>query len=69
MEQFLDDNYEDVLRTSNMQMNFSVTTHNSALCQVKSPPHWIVPDGTNRRLEEIIDRKQEDGTPGGRSSG
>ena len=69
MEQFLDENYEDVLRTSNMQTDFSVITHNSAPCQVKSPLRWIVPDGTNRRLEEITDRKKADGTPGGGSSG
>ena len=69
MEQFLDDNYEDVLRTSNMQTDFSVATHNSAPCQVKAPLRWIVPDGTNRRLEEITDRKKADGTPGSGSSG
>ena len=69
MEQFLDENYEDVLRTSNMQTDFSVTTHNSAPCQVKSPLRWIVPDGTNRRLEKITDKKKADGTPGGGSSG
>ena len=69
MEQFLDDNYEDVLRTSNMQTDFSVTTHNSTPCQMKSPLRWIVPDGTNRKLEEIKDRKKADGTPGGGSSG
>ena len=71
MEQFLDDNYEDILRTSNMQTDFSVTTHNSAPCQVTASVSlcWIVPDGTNRRLEEIIDRKKADGTPGSGSSG
>ena len=69
VEQFLDDNYEDVLRTSNMQTDFSVTTHNSAPCQVKSPLRWIVPDGTNHKLEEITDKKKADGTPGGGSSG
>ena len=30
---------------------------------------WIVPDGTNCKLEEIRDRKTSDGTPGGGSSG
>ena len=69
MEQFLDDNYEDILRTSNMQTDFSVITHNSAPCQVTAPLRWIVPDGTNRRLEEITDRKKADGTPGSGSSG
>ena len=69
MEQFLDENYEDGLRTSNMQTDFSVITHNSAPCQGRTPLRWIVPDGTNRRLEEITDRKKADGTPGGGSSG
>ena len=69
MEQFLDENYEDVLRTSNMQTDFSVITHNSAPCQGRTLLRWIVPDGTNRRLEEITDRKKADRTPGGGSSG
>ena len=69
MEQFLDDNYEDVLRMSTMQIDFSIATHNSAPGQMKSPLSWIVPDGTNRKLEEIKDRKKSDGTPGGGSSG
>ena len=69
MEQFLDDNYEDILRTSNIQPDFSVATHNSVPCQVTAPLHWIVPDGTNRRLEEITDRKKADGTPGSGSLG
>ena len=46
-----------------------MATHNSAPCQVKAPLHWKVPDGTNRRLEEITDRKKADGTPGSGSSG
>ena len=69
MEQFLDENYEDVLRTSNMQTDFSAITHNSAPCQKRTPLRWIVPDGTNHRLEDITDRKKADGTPGGGSSG
>ena len=69
MEQFLDDKYEDVLRMSNMQTDVSLTTHNSAPCQTKSPLRWIVPDGTSCKLEEIKDRKKADGTPSGGSSG
>ena len=69
MEQFLDDNYEDVLRTSNMQTDFSMTTHNSIPDKTRLHLNWIVPDGTNRKLEEIRDRKRSDGTPGGGSSG
>ena len=56
--QFLDENYEDVLRTSNIQTNFSISTSNRNLtgCPVL-PLGWIVPDGTNRTLEEIKDKK------------
>ena len=69
MEQFLDENYEDVLRMSNLQTDFSVTNHNSMVKKPKLRLNWIVPDGTNRKLEEIQDRKTSDGTPGGGSSG
>ena len=69
MGQFLDENYEDVLRTSNIQTDFSVTTHNSMPGKPKLPLSWIVPDGTNCKLEEIWDKKVSDGTPGGGSSG
>ena len=69
MEQFLDENYEDVLRMSNMQTDFSVNTHNSIAGKPKLPLSWIVPDGTNHKLEEFQDRKMSDGTPGGGSSG
>ena len=68
MEQFLDENYEDVLRTSNLQTDFSVVTHNSMPDKQKLHFNWIVPDGTNRELEELRDKKT-DGTPGGGSSG
>ena len=53
MEQFLDENYEDVLRTSNLQTDFNVTTHNSMVKKPKLHLSWIVPDGTNHKLEEI----------------
>ena len=69
MEQFLDDNYEDVLQTSNMQTDFSMTTHNSIPDKTKLHLSWIVLDGTNRKLEKIRDGKMSDGTPGGGSSG
>ena len=54
---------------SNMQRDFSMTTHNSMPDKTKLHLSWIVPDGTNRKLEEIRDRKKSDGTPGGGSSG
>ena len=48
IDQFLDENYEDVLRTSNIQTNFSLSASNRNLtgCPVL-PLGWIVPDGTN----------------------
>ena len=58
IDQFLDENYEDVLRTSNIQTNFSLSASNRNLtgCPVL-PLGWIVPDGTNQTLEEIKDKK------------
>ena len=70
IDQFLDENYEDVLRTSNIQTNFSLSAgdRNLTRCPVL-PLGWIVPDGTNRTLEEIKDKKiSNDRSPGGRSS-
>ena len=48
IDQFLDENYEDVLRTSNIQTNFSLSTSDRNLtgCPVL-PLGCIVPDGTN----------------------
>ena len=61
LEQFLDDNYEDVLRTSNIQTNFSISGSNNM-----SRPT----DGTNRTLEEIRDKKISSGSlPGGGQAG
>ena len=71
IDQFLDENYEDVLRTSNIQMNFSVSASDRNLmgCPVL-PLGWIVPDGTNRTLEEIKDKKiLNDCSPGGGKAG
>ena len=58
IDQFLDENYEDVLRTSNIQTNFSLSAgdRNLTRCPVL-PLGWIVSDGTNRTLEEIKDKK------------
>ena len=58
INQFLDDNYEDVLCTSNIQTNFSLSASDRNLtgCPVL-PLGWIVPDGTNRTLEEVKDKK------------
>ena len=69
--QFLDENYEDVLRTSNIQTNFSLSASDRNLtgCTVL-PLGWIVPDGTNRTLEEIKDKKiSNDHSPGGGQAG
>ena len=71
IDQFLDENYEDVLRTSNIQTNFSLSASDRNLtgCPVL-PLGWIVPDGTNRTLEEIKDKKiSNDHSPGGGQAG
>ena len=48
INQFLDDNYEDVLRTSNIQTNFSLSASDKNLTgRPVLPLAWIVPDGTN----------------------
>ena len=67
IDQFLDENYEDVLCTSNIQMNFSLSASNRNLTgRPVLPLGWIVPDGTNRTLEEIKDKKiSNDRSPGG----
>ena len=47
-DQFLDENYEDVLRTSNIQTNFSLSASDRNLTgRPVLPLGWIVPDGTN----------------------
>ena len=71
IDQFLDENYEDVLHTSNIQTNFSLSASDRNLtgCPVL-PLGWIVPDGTNRTLEEIKDKKiSNDHSPGGGQAG
>ena len=71
IDQFLDENYEDVLRTYNIQTNFSLSASDRNLtgCPVL-PLGWIVPDGTNRTLEEIKDKKiSNDCSPGGGQAG
>ena len=56
IDQFLDENYEDVLRTSNIQTNFSLSASDRNLTRRPVLPlGWIVPDGTNRTLEELQD--------------
>ena len=71
IDQFLDENYDDVLCTSNIQTNFSLSDgeRNLTGCPVL-PLGWIVPDGTNRTLEEIKDKKiSNDQSPGGGQAG
>ena len=70
IDQFLDENYEDVLHTSNIQTNFSLSASDRNLtgCPLL-PLGWIVPDGTNQTLEEIQNKKiSNDRSPRGRSS-
>ena len=48
IDQLLDENYEDVLRTSNIQTNFSLSASDRILTgRPVLPLGWIVPDGTN----------------------
>ena len=71
IDQFLDENYEDVLRTSNIQTNFSLSASDRNLTgRPVLLLGWIVPDGTNRTLEEIKDKKiSNDQSPGGGQAG
>ena len=71
IDQFLDENYEDVLCTSNIQTNFSLSASDRNLTgHPVLPLGWIVPDGTNRTLEEIKDKKiSNDRSPGGGQAG
>ena len=71
IDQFLDENYEDVLRTSNIQTNFNLSASDRNLTRRPVLPlGWIVPDGTNRTLEEIKDKKiSNDSSPGGGQAG
>ena len=71
IDQFLDENYEDVLRTSNIQRNFSLSVNDRNLTgRPVLPLGWIVPDGTNRTLEEVKDKKiSNDCSSGGGQAG
>ena len=71
IDQFLDENYEDVLHTSNIQTNFSLSASDRNLTgRPVLPLGWIVPDGTNRTLEEIKDKKiSNDRSPEGGQAG
>ena len=71
IDQLLDENYEDVLRTSNIQTNFSLSASDRNLTgRPVLPLGQIVPDGTNRTLEEIKDKKiSNDRSPGGGQAG
>ena len=66
---YMDDDYSDILRTSQMKTSFSLLSlNNSAASRPQMPLGWIVPDGTNRMLEEIPDKKIANGiSPGGGS--
>ena len=71
IDQFLDENYDDVLHTSNIKTNFSLSDGGRNLTgRPVLPLGWIVPDGTNRTLEEIKDKKiSNDHSPGGGQAG
>ena len=71
IDQFLDENYEDVLSTSNIQTNFSLSASDRNLTRRPVLPlGWIVLDGTNQTLEEIKDKKiSNDCSTGGGQAG
>ena len=71
IDQFLDENYDDVLRTSNIQTNFSLSDgERNVTGHPVLPLGWIVPDGTNQTLEEIKDKNiSNDHSPGGGQAG
>ena len=63
---FMDDGYEDILRTSQLGTSFSLLSFNSVPAKPTMPLAWIVPDQTKRTLEEITDKKIANGiSPGG----
>ena len=66
---YMDDDYNDILRTSQMKTSFSLLSlNNTAASCPQMPLGWIVPDGTNRTLEEIAEKKIANGmSPGGGS--
>ena len=65
----MDDDYNDILQTSQMKTSFSLLSlNNTATSHPQMPLGWIVPDGTNRTLEEIAEKKIANGmSPGGGS--
>ena len=71
IDQFLDEIYEDVLHTSNIQTNFSLSASDRNVTgSPVLPLGWIIPDGTNQTLEEIKDKKiSNDHSPGGGQAG
>ena len=71
IDQFLDKNYEDVLCTSNIQTNFSLSASDRNFTgRAVLPLGWIDTDGTNQTLEEIKDKKiSNDSSPGGGQAG
>ena len=71
LDQYIDENYTDVLRTSVLNPNSYLS-----LPSVKTSPHqtqqrlmamdWYVPDGSNRRIVEVPEKKIADfHSPGG----
>ena len=62
--------YEDALCTSNLHLNLSVANDQGNTGRPALPLGWIVPDGTNRTLEEISDKKVTNrNSPGGGQAG
>ena len=68
---FLDENLEDVLCMLNIYTNFSISGSNRNIPgRPTLPLGWVVPDGTKRTLEEISKKKVVKGvSPGGGNAG
>ena len=66
---YMDDDYNDILRTSQMKTSFSLLSlNNTTASRPPMPLGWIIPDGTNRTLEEVDEKKIANGmSPGGGS--
>ena len=67
---YMDDDYNDILHTSQMKTSFSLLSLNNTIASKPLMPlGWIVPDCTNRTLEEISEKKIANGISSGGGTG
>ena len=67
---YMDDDYNDILHTSQMKTSFSLLNlNNTVTSKPLMPLGWIVPDCTNRTLEEISQKKIANGIFAGGGTG